>query len=49
MLSGRGNKTKGAGEDGETGQAVGKSGQELPDEFRAGLDAYFNRFERERR
>ncbi len=48
-LVGRGAKDKGAGEDVEKQQATGVSGRVLPDEFRAGLDAYFNRFEQERR
>jgi hypothetical protein len=30
-------------------QATGTSGRVLPEEFRAGLDAYFNTFEKERR
>lgn len=29
----------------ETGQATGKAGREFPDEFKAGLDAYFNALE----
>ena len=32
----------------EEEQAIGKSGSELPEEFRDGLDAYFNVFERSR-
>jgi uncharacterized low-complexity protein len=48
-LVGRGNKDKGGGEAVEKQQATGASGRVLPDEFRAGLDAYFNRFEQERR
>jgi hypothetical protein len=32
----------------EEEQAIGKSGSVLPDEFRDGLDAYFNAFERGR-
>jgi len=47
-LAGRGNRT-GRGAGGEKDQATGTSGRVLPDEFRAGLDAYFNRFEKERR
>jgi hypothetical protein len=47
-LVGRGNRTKGGGEEGEREQATGTSGRVLPEEFRAGLDAYFNRFEKER-
>jgi len=27
------------------GQATGKAGRELPEEFKAGLDAYFNKLE----
>jgi hypothetical protein len=49
ILAGRGNKTKGGGENVEKGQGTGQSGRVLPDEFRSGLDAYFNRFEKERR
>ena len=33
-------------EDREVGQATGKQGRELPEEFRNGLDAYFNALER---
>lgn len=47
-LAGRGNRS-GRGEGGEKDQATGTSGRVLPEEFRAGLDAYFNRFEKERR
>ncbi|NBW85935.1 MAG: hypothetical protein EBR23_03650, partial [Planctomycetia bacterium] len=47
-LVGRGNRTK-AEAGGEKEQATGVSGRVLPEEFRAGLDAYFNRFEKERR
>ena len=47
-LVGRGNRT-GGGAGGEQEQATGASGRVLPEEFRAGLDAYFNRFEKERR
>ena len=32
----------------EEEQAIGRSGTELPEEFRSGLDAYFNAFERGR-
>jgi hypothetical protein len=32
----------------EEEQAIGKAGGVLPEEFRAGLDAYFNAFERGR-
>ena len=46
-LVGSGNRTvTEAGGEGE--QAVGVSGRELPEEFRSGLDAYFNRLERQR-
>ena len=48
-LVGAGNRGRGAGDGGEKDQATGTSGRVLPEEFRAGLDAYFNRFERERR
>jgi hypothetical protein len=27
------------------GQATGKAGRELPEEFKSGLDAYFNKLE----
>ncbi len=47
-LVGRGNRTA-RGTGGEKDQATGTSGRVLPDEFRAGLDAYFNTFEKERR
>jgi len=47
-LAGRGNRT-GRGDGGEKDQATGTTGRVLPDEFRAGLDAYFNRYEKERR
>lgn len=47
-LVGAGNRSKPeAG--GEKEQATGVSGRVLPEEFRAGLDAYFNQLERERR
>jgi len=46
---GAGNRVRGAGDGGERDQATGTSGRVLPEEFRAGLDAYFNRFEKERR
>ena len=49
ILAGRGNKTKGGSENVEKGQGTGQSGRVLPDEFRSGLDEYFNRFEKERR
>jgi len=46
-LVGAGNRSAAeAGGEGE--QATGVSGRVLPDEFRAGLDAYFNRLENER-
>jgi hypothetical protein len=48
-LVGAGNRVRGAGDGGERDQATGTSGRVLPEEFRAGLDAYFNRFEKERR
>ena len=47
-LVGRGNRT-GRGAGGEKDQATGTSGRVLPEEFRAGLDAYFNKFEKDRR
>ena len=47
-LVGRGNRS-GRGAGGEKDQATGTSGRVLPEEFRAGLDAYFNKFEKERR
>jgi hypothetical protein len=34
-------------EERDVGQATGQSGAGLPEEFRAGLDEYFNRLERE--
>ena len=34
-------------EDRGISQATGESGSSLPEEFRAGLDEYFNRLERE--
>jgi hypothetical protein len=46
-LVGAGNRTAAAG-DGEDEQATGVSGRVLPDEFRAGLDDYFNRLEKQR-
>jgi hypothetical protein len=45
---GAGNRSK-AEAGGEKEQATGVSGRVLPEEFRAGLDAYFNQLERERR
>lgn len=47
-LVGAGNRSK-AEAGGEKEQATGVSGRVLPDEFRAGLDAYFNKLERDRR
>ncbi|MFM7206547.1 MAG: hypothetical protein ACKO4T_07765 [Planctomycetaceae bacterium] len=47
-LVGRGTRG-GRGAGGEKDQATGTSGRVLPEEFRAGLDAYFNTFEKERR
>ena len=47
-LVGRGNRAKAADGEGEKEQATGTGGRVLPEEFRAGLDAYFNRFEKER-
>ncbi len=47
-LVGAGNRSK-AEAGGEKQQATGVSGRVLPDEFRSGLDAYFNQLERERR
>ena len=46
-LLGSGNRTV-AVAGGEAEQATGVSGRVLPEEFRAGLDAYFNRLERQR-
>jgi len=47
-LVGAGNRSK-AEAGGEKEQATGVSGRVLPEEFRSGLDAYFNQLERERR
>jgi uncharacterized membrane protein YgcG len=47
-LVGSGNRGRGAGDGGERRQSTGVSGRVLPEEFRAGLDAYFNQFERGR-
>lgn len=47
-LVGAGNRTKAQG-GGEKEQATGVTGRVLPEEFRSGLDAYFNQLERERR
>lgn len=46
-LVGAGNRTV-AEAGGESEQATGVSGRVLPEEFRAGLDTYFNRLERQR-
>ncbi len=46
-LVGSGNRTV-AEAGGESEQATGVSGRVLPEEFRSGLDAYFNRLERQR-
>ena len=46
-LVGAGNRTV-AEAGGEDEQATGVSGRVLPEEFRAGLDTYFNRLERQR-
>ena len=46
-LVGAGNRTAAVG-DGEDEQATGVSGRVLPDEFRSGLDDYFNRLEKQR-
>jgi len=46
-LVGAGNRSA-AEAGGEDDQATGVSGRVLPDEFRAGLDAYFNKLEKER-
>jgi hypothetical protein len=48
-LAGRGNRTAREAGGGEKEQATGTTGRILPEEFRAGLDAYFNTFEKERR
>jgi hypothetical protein len=47
-LVGAGNRSKAAA-GGEKQQATGVSGRVLPEEFRAGLDTYFNQLERGRR
>jgi hypothetical protein len=47
-LVGSGNLARGAGQGGEREQSTGAAGRVLPEEFRAGLDAYFNRFEKAR-
>lgn len=48
-LVGRGDRMQRSEGGGQEEQATGTSGRVLPEEFRAGLDAYFNRFEKERR
>jgi hypothetical protein len=45
---GRGNRSERPAGGGEQSQATGAAGRELPEEFRGGLDVYFNRFEKER-
>ncbi len=45
-LVGNGVNQKEVREDRGTSQATGESGQALPEEFRAGLDQYFNKIER---
>jgi len=45
-LLGTGVNEKEVREDRGVTQAVGESGRDLPEEFRAGLDEYFNRLER---
>lgn len=35
-------------EERDVSQVTGESGSSLPEEFRAGLDEYFNRLERDR-
>ena len=47
-LLGSGNRSA-AEAGGEDEQAIGVSGRVLPDEFRAGLDDYFNQLEKGRR
>jgi hypothetical protein len=44
---GRGNRSDRGTGGGEEAQATGATGRELPEEFRSGLDDYFNRLERE--
>jgi len=44
---GRGNRSQRQAGGGEEEQATGTSGRDLPEEFRSGLDDYFNRLERE--
>ena len=47
-LAGRGDRSAREEGGGEKEQATGTGGRQLPDEFRAGLDAYFNKFEKAR-
>jgi hypothetical protein len=47
-LAGRGDRTTREQGGGEKEQATGTGGRQLPEEFRAGLDAYFNKFEKAR-
>jgi hypothetical protein len=44
-LLGLGVNAKEVRDPGTATQAVGTSGRQLPEEFRAGLDQYFSRFE----
>ncbi len=44
-LIGDGDDDQASVEDREVGQATGKSGKKIPEEFRTGLDAYFNALE----
>jgi hypothetical protein len=48
-LIGRGRNEREVREDQGTAQATGETGPKLPEEFRAGLDEYFNRIEGVRR
>ena len=45
---GQGINAKARHEAPEEEQSIGRSGRELPEEFRDGLDAYFNVFEQSR-
>jgi len=47
-LVGRGARAAAGAGEGEKEQTTGTGGRVLPEEFRAGLDTYFNRFEQER-
>jgi hypothetical protein len=47
-LIGRGTNEKEVRQSSGTAQATGETGSTLPEEFRTGLDAYFNRLERTR-